>query len=68
MLYRLSYSRVIFAKMPRKNTKFLKTATKRTSFCHLKRIDLIFFEDLKEPKNSTMTSFSSQTTLNSAVS
>jgi hypothetical protein len=68
MLYRLSYSRVIVAKMPRKNTKFLKTATKQTLFCHLKRIDLIFLEDLKEPKNSSIASFSCQTTLNSTVS
>jgi hypothetical protein len=54
--------------MPRKNTKFLKTATKQTLFCHLKRIDLIFLEDLKEPKNSSIASFSCQTTLNSTVS
>jgi len=29
---------------------------------------LIFLEDLKEPKNSSMASFSCQTTLNSTVS
>jgi len=54
--------------MPRKNTKFLKTATKQSLFCHLKRIDLIILEDLKELKNPPIASFSCQTTLNSAVS